>query len=759
VNKFHKFLWYTFFLIAACALPSFEGARAQQPQQPPAPPRFTFDATTPISLEPGGKASETLLQNNTAGELEVEVKVIDVEPKSPHPLSSVLGFAPQTAKLPPAGSMVIMINPPPASVTEFGQGYLVAVEQGKAFARREIKSRTAAAPTPAPKIVEPSVPLDSFQSINLPGINFLPSFTSRLSPSSPLLLLVLLISFAIWVLKSSGIKSASGKTVVGTLVAALTVTLLGALVGSSGLDGKTLSAVIVPPLSLTSAQPLTSGLIGADGSLGKLQADGFQLKATGLARAGAYEGVLKVPQATLPAEVKVVTNVSDWWPYAFLFITLGVLLGYHLTRYFKQQRGEDEQRVRAAQLWLRVSDQESNFQIGHGGQPYAGYSIAFAAKDWLAAAERSIAAHAADAAKASLDRLDVYVDLFSKFRGQLLTLNTLQESVWELIERDEPQLAQNRDGIRVFSETEEALKGEPLVFSTDEEQQSTTLKAYRSRAQAQLDWLSSLEKMLATVDGYFEMAKAHGWDQGVLKELKNARRAAIMATKQEDVLKAGGEAATAYSNALTTVAGDPEIPGGAALADADFAFDERAAIRARAKSRVRVSELSYSLLATGGDEHDPDSLYVFTASVTLPIAIESYRLQWDFGDGQTSNATVLAHAPGEPVQMQVSHRYGEGGAKKVAVKNSRGDVLDKLNVTVGKGPGRAARLLAAFRLTEWQMSVVTGLIAIGLGFYTLYLSKAIWGTPADYLYAILWGSIVSEGLKYAAGLVNRVWAQ
>ena len=57
------------------------------------------------------------------------------------------------------------------------------------------------------------------------------------------------------------------------------------------------------------------------------------------------------------------------------------------------------------------------------------------------------------------------------------------------------------------------------------------------------------------------------------------------------------------------------------------------------------------------------------------------------------------------------------------------------------------------------MSVLTGLVTVGFGFYTLYMLKAAWGTPSDYLYGILWGSVVSEGLKYAANLVNRIWAQ
>ena len=46
----------------------------------------------------------------------------------------------------------------------------------------------------------------------------------------------------------------------------------------------------------------------------------------------------------------------------------------------------------------------------------------------------------------------------------------------------------------------------------------------------------------------------------------------------------------------------------------------------------------------------------------------------------------------------------------------------------------------------------------GSGMLTLYFANPTWGAPADYLKALLWGSTVSEGLKYVNVLLRRVWS-
>jgi hypothetical protein len=71
-------------------------------------------------------------------------------------------------------------------------------------------------------------------------------------------------------------------------------------------------------------------------------------------------------------------------------------------------------------------------------------------------------------------------------------------------------------------------------------------------------------------------------------------------------------------------------------------------------------------------------------------------------------------------------------------------------------PRRASELTRRFMVTERQMTTLAGVLAVGSGLLTLYFPTATWGGPGDYLKAILWGSVVSEGIKYVTSLVGRV---
>jgi len=749
-------------LLALCALLSLAATAAQTPSQ--TPPKFAFVESDAIVLAPGSTPVATVLQNHTADKVDVWVEVISVDPKDPRPILLAVDFKPFSVTLPAAGSVVIKVDPPTKADAEFGEGYLIAIENGKAFARRQISGRHPLPATPPPqadpKIVEPSAALDSFETVNLPGINFFPSFTTRHSSTSTLIVLILIFLSVIWLWKCvSGRSSTSRQLAAGVVLAGLVILL--ALMLNFGWWQKNLpSRVIVPPVSITSKPP-KSGVISDDGSLGKLESDGAQLKASGIPRAGAYKGALKVPGSNPEKEVKVVTNVSDWWPYALLMITLGVLLGYYLTRYFNQQRGEDQQRVRAARTWLRVSEDESGFQLSYGGQPFAGYSIALMVKVWLSKIEGLLTAHDTNGAKTSLDRLEAYVNLFVQFRGQLLALKSVRERVLAAIEQSELELALDS----VFSQAGQALNGQPLVSSTDEEQNGTALKSYQAQVQSYYVWLTNLEKTLEIIARYSAAAEGidtQGWAPEMLAKLKEQqdnlvtlKRDAIRATQAAAVKEAENAATVAYKKILQL-----SQTAGLEGATLDFMSGMVAADDATGTpdtQSLQVSTLSDSVLAPRANGSDPDDLHLFTATATVPAVPQTYQLQWDFADGTTSEIPAASLKPGEQVQLSVSHRFNKGGIYEVSIKNGAGEILKTLDVPVDEKPGRAERLLLAFRMTEWQMSVISGLLAAGLGFYTLYLKEEVWGTPADYLYALLWGSVVSEGLKYAAGLAERIW--
>jgi hypothetical protein len=61
-----------------------------------------------------------------------------------------------------------------------------------------------------------------------------------------------------------------------------------------------------------------------------------------------------------------------------------------------------------------------------------------------------------------------------------------------------------------------------------------------------------------------------------------------------------------------------------------------------------------------------------------------------------------------------------------------------------------------FRDHDRQMTFATGFLAIGSGLGALYMTSAAWGSPSDYLQALLWGSVVSEGAKYFTSTITKL---
>jgi hypothetical protein len=65
--------------------------------------------------------------------------------------------------------------------------------------------------------------------------------------------------------------------------------------------------------------------------------------------------------------------------------------------------------------------------------------------------------------------------------------------------------------------------------------------------------------------------------------------------------------------------------------------------------------------------------------------------------------------------------------------------------------------LAATQATEFKMTAISGLLAVASGLLAVYLTTPAWGAPGDYLKALLWGSVVSEGAKAVTKIAARQW--
>ena len=80
------------------------------------------------------------------------------------------------------------------------------------------------------------------------------------------------------------------------------------------------------------------------------------------------------------------------------------------------------------------------------------------------------------------------------------------------------------------------------------------------------------------------------------------------------------------------------------------------------------------------------------------------------------------------------------------------------DLSVGATLALSATLSASFLEHQPPGVAFAAVIAVGSGLLALYFTNPVWGSPADYLKALLWGSTVSEGLKYVNILLHRVWS-
>ena len=149
-----------------------------------------------------------------------------------------------------------------------------------------------------------------------------------------------------------------------------------------------------------------------------------------------------------------------------------------------------------------------------------------------------------------------------------------------------------------------------------------------------------------------------------------------------------------------------------------------------------------------------DDLFAFAIVATATIRPAPLSIRWDFGDDATTDVWTID--PGElntGVTLQASHQYAACGSYEVALVDGMSTVLQRHGVEVAE-IGRGQQLLAAVRRTDRLIAALLGAVALLSGFAILYLGNASWGSPADYIAALLWGSLGTGGLTYVSTLVK-----
>jgi hypothetical protein len=116
--------------------------------------------------------------------------------------------------------------------------------------------------------------------------------------------------------------------------------------------------------------------VGSGSEQGNLLRIGKQLWVDGISRAGTYGGQARAVANQDTANISVSLAVSDWWPYAALTISAGVLLGHWLTRYYRRTRPADLQRIRVGQTRRDLAIAASQMHQTYGGRSFlASYDL------------------------------------------------------------------------------------------------------------------------------------------------------------------------------------------------------------------------------------------------------------------------------------------------------------------------------------------------------------------------------------------------
>jgi len=630
---------------------------------------------------------------------------------------------------------------------------------------------------------------EHLSAVTLTGTNYLPSLFSPLAPAFFWLGVALL---ALWRCRdalarliprlrppagrpgregpSTGRRSRDGKRArenprgIGLLLPGVILLVVGlalAVVAWAGWGGPWEPAwVNVKPVSVPEGTVLDS-LAAEHGRIGRLERGGDALvHARSLGGAGKYTGKIDLLPADDKGDVSVTVHVADWWPYAFLTILLGVVTGFAVTSYFKHQRGKDELRVRTAKLWCEVADAEARFQTANSGRSQANYTMVPLAEKWLREVEALLEASPPDTAlaKTRLDGLEAYAKAFARLQRKLEQLDKLVTEVKAGISL--PVFGVAESDVEAYQFAEGLLKGrsnrtgKDYSSFADDEDGSLRVECEKD-VDAALAWLSLLYSKCVPMERWLASVEEVADSDEQKKTLRESAKAALMAGSAADLELAEKAAQEAY-NALTPRKRDKAKPRGPRVAALWSVPSLLGGLGKELEQAQELPEIEVQSLPSGVTPAGilgPDALFRFRVTVDLPGSGE-YQLQWDYGD-DTKSAPWRVPGKTGLQEVQTSHKYASGGSYVVALL-ANGTPAASTKVSVAK-LGRWERLGEAFRLTDRQMTIVTGLLAVGSGFAAKYLTNASWGSPKDYLEAFLWGAIASEGLKVVANLAQKIW--
>jgi|GEM_PF-6295841 len=746
----------------------------------PTPVSFVDDRPLTVKLEVlegRGTGLRVLVHNDSAIDQVAHVQVVGLDELEGEGAETLLSDKPVEVALEPGQTKTAEIPLGTLKPRPKADSYsLLLVASGKPgpVSRRQLTISVSGAEAAGAEATDRGAALSpgAVQDVTLVAVNYAPSLLSGLTWLALAVGLLLGAgAFVVW-------HTDSGHPVLLVALGVAFVVLAAACGAFNGdlSSGASVHAISSRPIAVTAdASPGTVGTPSSEtGELARLEVAGQEMRPQGLSHAGAYKGPYDLaPDIDDKGEANATINVRDWWLYALLTVAFGVGIAYLLRRWYQRSRPAAKLATRRDKIAEAIAKAEAEFDERAAGRPYADLSI----ERRLRARFTSINAMIEEAdpkAGEALDKLEAYLLQFKQLREGLEFLYAACQRLDRQIGEEDFGLA--RAEIDLLAKVEAAL--EVKIDSDDPDAEGTKVK----EALTTVTTTQALAERAAVVHGAIachlrSARKAAGkeTDEDRKKELdafvtafEGFGRRLLKAEKLEEVDKIESED-DAKQSELSGLIEEDDVDGtivfdsGDAIADvmrARFVTGEQRFYAAALEGELdfTLPEIEVDFEVRGAPERSSRVVHK-NDDVVVQISMASGRglgftgFAVDFGDGEPVHVLV---PPGQgPVELLVSRQVTGASDRTIAVTTfPDGREVKSIPITV-QPRTRLEASEAAFERNERLINRLSFVLAVASGLAALYLTDAAWGTPEDYLKALLWGGFAAEGVKLVVALADR----
>jgi hypothetical protein len=163
--------------------------------------------------------------------------------------------------------------------------------------------------------------------------------------------------------------------------------------------------------------------------------------------------------------------------------------------------------------------------------------------------------------------------------------------------------------------------------------------------------------------------------------------------------------------------------------------------------------LSVKALATVQVEQiaivDPPAAWETGRELSFAVNTDAKRYVWNFGEGEMPGGARMRHA------FSVAGTYTIGVSLRDENDVEQTKLFRKIEIHQSALDDDYSAGVAKLRRIDWSLAIISALIATTSGIWLLYAGH-VFGTPANYLEAFLWGFGIDNGVRGVAAVMQKV---